>query len=140
MFRKAACVIALGVILGPIAAVAQNADKEKAAVASAEKWLALVDEGRYAESWKQASSYFREQVSEQQWEQAAQKARKPLGKLVSRQLNNQQYRTSLPGAPDGEYVVMQFDTSFANKKSAVETVTVMIDKDGAWRAAGYFIR
>ncbi len=48
--------------------------------------------------------------------------------------------TSLPGAPDGEYVVIQIQTSFENKKSAVETITPMLDKDGRWRVSGYQIR
>jgi Protein of unknown function (DUF4019) len=67
-------------------------------------------------------------------------ARKPLGKLVSRKLAKSQAAQSLPGAPDGNYVVMQFDTSFQNKKSAVETVTFMQEKDGKWKAAGYYIK
>jgi hypothetical protein len=36
-------------------------------------------------------------------------------------------------------VVIQYDTSFANKKSAVETVTPLLDSDGQWRVSGYFI-
>jgi hypothetical protein len=36
-------------------------------------------------------------------------------------------------------VVLKFDTSFANKKVAVETVTPMLDKDGKWRVSGYFV-
>lgn len=48
--------------------------------------------------------------------------------------------TQLPGAPDGEYAVIQFETSFANKKSAIETVTPMKDPDGKWRVSGYFIK
>jgi len=48
--------------------------------------------------------------------------------------------TEMPGAPDGQYVLMQFETSFTNKKSAVETITFMLEKDGQWRAAGYFIK
>jgi hypothetical protein len=47
---------------------------------------------------------------------------------------------TLPGAPDGKYWTIQFDTSFAAKAEAVETVTFMLEKDGSWRAAGYFIR
>jgi hypothetical protein len=66
--------------------------------------------------------------------------RKPLGKVVSRKIAKTQEATSLPGAPDGKYVVLQFSTSFHNKKSAVETLTFMLDKDRTWRAAGYFIR
>ena len=48
--------------------------------------------------------------------------------------------TELPGAPDGEYVVFQFDTQFERKRAAVETVTPMRDPDGSWRVSGYFIR
>jgi Protein of unknown function (DUF4019) len=66
--------------------------------------------------------------------------RKPLGKLLSRKLGKAQNAKSLPGAPDGNYVVMQYDTNFSNKKNAVETVTFMQEKDGKWRAAGYYIK
>ncbi len=114
--------------------------KEKVAVTSAEKWLGIVDEGNYAESWKESAEYFRNAVKQDQWESAVQAVRKPLGKLVSRKMKSTSYKTSLPGAPDGKYVVVEFDTVFENKKTAVETVTPMMDKDGAWRVAGYYIK
>ena len=66
--------------------------------------------------------------------------RKPLGSLVSRKLKTAQPTTHLPGAPAGQYVVLQFDTSFAEKKAAIETVTVGLEKDGVWRASGYYIK
>ena len=66
--------------------------------------------------------------------------RKPLGKLISRKVKTNVYTSSLPGAPDGDYVVIQFDTSFENKKTAVETITPMLDKDGVWRVSGYYIK
>ena len=64
----------------------------------------------------------------------------PLGKLISRKFKSATYATSLPGAPDGHYVVIQFNTSFENKKSGIETVTPMMDKDGMWRVSGYYIK
>lgn len=140
MLKKAVCIIVFGLIVAPVALMAQNAGKEKAAVASAVKWLHLVDQGEYAQSWKDSGTFFREHVSEQKWEQAAQGVRSPLGKLISRHLKMDEFKTTLPGAPNGQYVLMQFDTSFANKKSAVETVTTMLDKDGRWGVIGYFIR
>ena len=60
--------------------------------------------------------------------------------LVSRKLKSTQFATSLPGAPDGEYVVIQFEASFGNKRASVETVTPMLEKDGQWRVSGYFIK
>jgi Protein of unknown function (DUF4019) len=107
---------------------------------AAQSWLSQIDSGNYASSWKDASAYFRGALTEKGWVDALNGARKPLGKLVSRKLAKSQNAQSLPGAPDGNYVVMQFDTSFENKKSAVETVTFMQEKDGKWKAAGYYIK
>ncbi len=111
-----------------------------AAVKAAESWLALVDEGRYAESWKEAASLFRDKVTAPQWESAVRSARQPLGKLGGRKLVSAQFTRTLPGVPDGEYVVIRYETSFERKKAAVETVTPMKDKDGSWRVAGYYIQ
>jgi Protein of unknown function (DUF4019) len=111
-----------------------------AADKAAENWLALVDGGRYTESWKQAASLFREKVTAPQWEAAVRSAREPLGKLGTRNLVSAQFSRTLPGAPDGEYVVIRYETSFEHKKTAVETVTPMKDRDGTWRVAGYFIQ
>jgi len=120
--------------------MAARSDREKAAIASAEKWLRIVDKGNYRESWEESSEYFKQAVTQDQWEQAVQAVREPLGKLISRKVKSAIYRTSLPGAPDGQYVVIQFSTSFENKKSGIETVTPMIDKDGKWRVSGYYIK
>jgi len=130
----------IGLSITAVTARAAEPEKEKAAVTAAEKWLALTDDGKNGESWKEAAGYFRAAVKQEQWEQSIQAARKPLGKLVSRKVKDTTYKTTLPGAPDGEYVVIRFDTSFENKKSAVETVTPMLDKDGKWRVSGYFIK
>jgi hypothetical protein len=113
---------------------------EKLAQEAAESWLALVDAGKYSQSWNQAASFFKERVTAQKWESAVKSVRDPLGKLESRILKSSQYTQTMPGAPDGEYVILQFETSFANKKAAIETVTPMKDKDGQWRVAGYFIK
>lgn len=126
--------------LGTAFAATSQSAKEKAALRSGEKWLGLVDSGNYAKSWSEAAGYFRNAVSRDKWVQSLTAVRSPLGKVISRKVRNKTYTTSLPGAPDGEYVVIQFDTSYENKKSAVETVTPMMDNDGQWRVSGYYIR
>lgn len=123
-------------------AVPARADQEQGqqAAAAAETWLELVDEGKYEESWDQAAELFKRSVPKKEWSRTVAAGREPMGKLISRELSSKKYSTTLPGAPDGEYVVIQFATSFENKKSAVETVTPMKDPDGAWRVSGYFIK
>jgi Protein of unknown function (DUF4019) len=117
-----------------------NEAAKQAATAAALKWLTEIDNGQYGQSWQDAAVFFQNAVSQQKWESALAAVRKPLGDLGSRNLTSAQYATQLPGAPDGQYVVMQFNSSFANKKSAVETVTFMLEKDGPWKASGYYIK
>lgn len=129
------------ILLGLISyAFAGGSGKEKAALSAAEKWLDLVDKERYGESWMQSAEYFKNSIDRGEWEKSMQAFRKPLGDIVLRQIKSASYHTSLPGAPDGEYVVIQFESSFENKKSAIETVTPMLGKDNVWRISGYYIR
>ena len=122
-------------------AVAQAQQKpEELAQQSSEAWLAVVDSGKYAQSWDEAAQFFKTAVSKDQWESALGSVRTPQGKVLSRKLKSATYTKTLPGAPDGEYVVIQYDTGFEHKRSAVETVVPMADKDGKWRVSGYFIK
>ena len=119
---------------------ASNPQAEAAAVAAGEAWLLLVDGEKYAESWEAAAASFKVAVPKDEWIRAMQSGRKPLGKNISRDLKSKRYRTALPGAPDGEYVVIQYKASFGNKQYAIETLTPMLDKDGQWRVAGYYMK
>lgn len=135
--KRSFVLIAL-ILLSNALAVAQN--NTQAAEQAAQSWLRFVDSGDYSQSWVQASSLFKAAVTEQDWIRKVKAVRQPLGALISRKLKSATPTTQLPGAPDGQYVVLQYETSFANKKSAVETVTPMLDKDGQWRVSGYFIK
>ena len=113
---------------------------EDLAQQSAEAWLGLVDSGRYGESWDESAQLFKAAVAKEQWQQMLHATRDPLGKVQSRKLKSATYTKTLPGAPDGEYVVIQYNTSFEHKQAAVETITPMLDKDGTWRVSGYYIK
>ena len=132
--------LCLGLLVSIMASYSFADSAEKEAIKVAESWLAFVDAGDYSKSWDQSAKLFKNAVTKKKWNQSLDAARKPLGDLVSRKVISAQYATTLPGAPDGEYVVIQFKSSFANKKAAVETVTPMKDPDGKWRVSGYFIK
>lgn len=119
--------------------VAQETEK-KEAEAVAQNWLALIDKGDYATSWDEAATPFKAAVTKEDWQKALNSSRGQFGKLLSRKMKGATYSTTLPGAPDGKYVVIQYEASFENKKSATETVTPMLDKDGKWHVSGYYIR
>jgi hypothetical protein len=132
-------VFALAVCLGSDPAQAQEPGT-KAAQTSVEAWLSLIDNQNYAASWDTAATLFRSAITQEKWQSAAQTARAPLGPLKSRALKSAMSTTTLPGAPDGEYVVFQFNASFDQKAAAVETVTAIREKDGTWHVGGYFIK
>ena len=127
------------ILLNWLPAFADEAAEIRALEAS-DMWLKLSDSGRYSESWETAAELFRNAISKEQWSQSLNGVRKPLGKVLKRSVKSKQYATSLPGAPDGEYVVIQYETSFEKKKSSIETVTPMLEKDGKWRVSGYYIK
>jgi hypothetical protein len=127
-------------ILAGSIALAFADERTDQAVTAANAWLGLVDAKQYKESWIEAAPFFKDRISENDWVKMISLARGPFGDVKSRELKDAKYATSLPGAPDGAYVVIQFKTSFANKADAIETITPMKDEKGAWRVSGYFIK
>ncbi len=46
----------------------------------------------------------------------------------------------MPGAPDGDYSIIEFDTEFENGKRASEQIIWMLGEREVWSVSGYFIR
>jgi hypothetical protein len=94
---------ALICVLSAFAGVAYATDEtEKAATEATTQRLMLTDSRQDAESWFQASSAFRGAVSKEQWKNAMDTVRTPLGKVESRQLKSATYTTTIPNGPRGE--------------------------------------
>jgi hypothetical protein len=136
-------VIALGMFLRPIQAGDAPADANSVANGPALKWLQEIDAGQYAQSWTDAAPMFQKAVTSEGWVATSKNVRAPLGKCLSRKLASASSQTIAPGsaaAPAGDYIMAQFETSFAGLKYAVETVSFVKAPDGAWKAAGYYIK
>jgi Protein of unknown function (DUF4019) len=111
-----------------------------AAQPAAESWLKLVDQGRYSESWDSAAAFFRRAIAKADWEKAVAQARAPFGRFGARKLLSATYTTTLPSAPKGQYVVLQYETRVAGDGAVIETITPMREPEGMWRVSGYFVR
>ena len=130
-----ALIACAAVLCGPV-----KGDETSAAKAAAQTWLKAADAGDGARTWNLAAPLFQQSIAVERWTQALNAARAPLGAVQQRALSSSTHATTLPGAPDGEYVVMQFHTVFEHKASAVETVTTARQSDGSWRVTGYFVK
>jgi len=120
---------------------------QRDALNAAERWLVPVDGQRYADAWTMASESFKGKVPRDTFRDGIAKIRRDYGKLVKRSGEKMAFRGDAP-APDqsdaqmkpGTEVAILFDATFAGNKQAQEEVTMVLEKDGIWRVAGYYIR
>lgn len=115
----------------------------KTAVKVAKRWLKLIEAGDFGKSWDEIAKSAKESkpsATREQWIKDLTPLMKKLGAVQSRKLVSKDYTTTVPGAADGQYVILTYKTVFKNKKGATETVSTMKDKDGRWRVAGYWVK
>ncbi|MDE2596395.1 MAG: DUF4019 domain-containing protein [Sphingomonadales bacterium] len=124
---------------GDIAQTSQITASSAASLSAARSWAVLLDNQNWSESWVQSGMYFRSHISQEGWTASIRPVRMPLGAVTSRTFAKVTKATSLPGAPAGEYEILEFNANFANRRGAVETVVMAHEKSG-WKVVGYFIR
>jgi len=106
----------------------------------AEYFLTFVDVNDWEGSWKAAGAYFQSQASAEDWAKIVEPVRSPLGTVNARRLTSVQRASTLPGAPEGDYEILQFQTDFAAPTElSVETLVMLEGKQG-WEVVGYFVR
>ena len=132
--------VATCVCLTPCTVLAAAPPPQDAGRTAAEEWLVLVDAQKYAESWQKLDPAFAKKVGKKKWTSSMTEIRERVGKLTSRQFNSAEYTKELPGAPEGEYVIVEFDCTFEKKKTATERVTLILGRDLYWRVAGYAVK
>ena len=115
-----------------------DSDKSIAAAQKAlEDWTLLWDAGKYAESYKELSILPKKAFDEKAWSAYWTTARKPFGKLKSRKLLQIQLIKSLAGAPARSGGGFGYVSWIVKKENKFETFSVILEKDGIWRAASY---
>jgi hypothetical protein len=125
----------------PAAAAAGANQHEEMAITAGRDWLALVDGGRFPESYDQAGELFRGALPRDQWAAALGNSRKPLGNVLQRNLKSVVVTQDLPNAPQGKYVVATFDTSFQQQAQPLyEVLTAFLDQSGQWKVVGYQVK
>ena len=114
--------------------------KVEAAVEAALGWLKLIDDGDYGKSWDEMAALYRGAMGKADWEKTMDLHKKGFGKVVSRKVSSTRQTRYLPVGPAGQYMIIEFESSFEHTGKAAETVTLMRDRDGVWRVTNYFIK
>jgi len=120
---------------------------QREALNAAERWLVPVDGQRYADAWAMAAESFKAKVPRDDFRDGIGKIRKDYGKVEKRTGERMAFRGDKP-APDqpdaqakpGTEVSILFDTVFQGNRKAQEEITMVLEKDGVWRVAGYYIK
>jgi hypothetical protein len=120
--------------------VISNPDFEKAGQMAAHAWLLLLDRKDWGTAWDASSGVFRQSVPLARWMDDVPKLRDPFGAFVERQPGQAEYKRTLPGRPEGDYVTVAFTSKFAKKDAVQELVTTVRESDGRWRVTGYQTR
>jgi len=117
-----------------------HAAEELAAERQALGFLGYLDHGRFADSYAYTGMLIRTQLDRDGFATQIEKTRVGTGALQSRDLIDASYATTVPGAPAGQYVVLNYRSSFGNRADeAVETLTLAF-ANGYWRVSGYYIK
>lgn len=137
LMTLALALLALGGLTHMASAPPQTASAtatDPAVVETAQRFLQLIDQGRWADSYRMTTASFRKLNTEQVWAATSAKVRAPLGKTVSRTLLSED---DIPAPPAG-YRMVRFNTRFGTSPAVVETVTLERE-DGEWRVAGIYV-
>jgi hypothetical protein len=98
----------------------------------ARQWLVLLDDGDYGRGWQEAGAALKEHQNVAGWTAATKAAREPLGAMASRNLKSIELVRQ-------DQAVVRYDSVFARKATAVETVTLGLANDG-WSVTAYAIK
>ena len=97
----------------------------------ARQWLVLVDDKNYSQSWSESGATFKAKLKNDAWASDAAIRRGPLGAVASRGLKSIDLSRN-------NTAVVRYDTVFARKAAAVETVTLNFE-NGGWSVSDYTV-
>lgn len=97
----------------------------------ARQWLVLVDDKNYAQSWSEAGAAFKAKQNADAWGVDAGNRRGSLGAVANRGLKSIDLSRN-------NTAIIRYDTTFARKAAAVETVTLNFE-NGGWAVVDYSV-
>lgn len=117
-------------------ALAQAVDASQQA---AEAWLRLVDQGSYGNSWEAGALPLKLIMNRKEWTLTVEAMRKPLGRVVKREVGDIRLAQDPKGLAKGNYMIFLYDTTFSTGHQAKEILTLQQGNDGQWRVLTYLV-
>ncbi len=125
----------------PQLAVEQNIHPVSAwmleAAAAAREELRRIDQGQYEESWSKGDALLQKITSKEEWVSLLKEMRQPFGKVNQRALKRETPAYDPKGLPEGEYMIIEYLTSFDKGAQREERLTLRRGSEGRWRVLTY---
>ncbi len=109
------------------------------AITTAENFVIKIDSEQYKEAYSKASPLLRSLSTEEEWIKQIKPIRTILGPVSHRSIKAIKKTEAYPGLPDGQYVLVYFETEMKNKGKAAEIVLI-VKTDNAWQPCSYLIK
>jgi len=109
------------------------------AIAIAETFSATIDDNNYQAAYQSGSKLLHLTSTENQWISEIGRTREVLGTALQRKLKAVKSISTYPGLPDGEYMLVYFETKMEHKEKAAE-VLLVAQIDGAWKVCSYHLK
>lgn len=109
------------------------------AIHQAEQFISLVDNQDYQAAYNSASDIFKISTLEQGWIVERGRSDELLGHVLDRQLISVKARDSYPGLPDGDYLLVYFETRTERKAKAAEVLLLTKESD-RWAVCSYRLK
>ncbi|MBE0502269.1 MAG: DUF4019 domain-containing protein [Desulfuromonadales bacterium] len=128
------------IILVPYLKDEPDPEKINRATTAAFEFLQRIDNNDFEEARKEGAALLKERETLIGWVEKLRGVRNSLGSVIERKQIEVSYSTSAKDSPDGEYVMLTFNSQYQKRVAVSETVIVMLDKNRGWRVAGYFFK
>jgi hypothetical protein len=127
-------------ILQPLRAQEPTQDNQEA-INAAEEWLRIIDSGDYELGWREVSAFVRDQSTVDRWTAQLAEMLTSSGARETRIfLSAKRPSVVSSGLPAGEYVMVNYQSAYANVSPAAEVLVVHDEGERRWRVISYVVQ
>ena len=123
------CLLLWAPLNGVRAETVDLCDRQQA-TGTARRFLEHLDRQEVETAWLLMTPHFRDLHDALTWQEEQQTLRRVYGPLISRSSKAFSCQETFYHAPDGNYAIVQFDSTFQNKRKAIETVILDLREPG----------
>ncbi len=110
------------------------------ASAASMHFINIIDNQIYGGAWLDAGAAMHDIMPQRIWAEGMRATRMHLGVVKARKVISHHVTKSLKGGLSGDFMIIHYQTQFANKPMATESVTLIQHMPGQWKVISYSVK